>query len=166
MLPRRAGLIVAEPYGSVADWPLVSMLAADRGRRTLVWWVTRPSDDYLLVRERRLRDAAFALGGVEAMIAGPQVSSRVDGPAAFDWPHAMPEAAFDGSAAAEKLEIRISPNAGAADSAQANTTNPRMFVTPCGRPSVSCDASILGGGFHLLCIGSSVARQSVRTPNE
>jgi photosystem II stability/assembly factor-like uncharacterized protein len=99
--PRRAGLIVAEPYGSVANWPLVSMLAADRGRRTLLWWVTRPTDDYLLVRERRLRDAAFALGGVEAMIAGPQASSRVDGPMVFDWPRAMPAATFDGSATAD-----------------------------------------------------------------
>lgn len=94
--PRRAGLIVAEPYGSVGDWPLVSMLSADRGRRTLLWWITRPQDDYLLVRERRLRDAAFALGGVEALIAGPQASSRVDGLAGFAWPQAMPTAAFDG----------------------------------------------------------------------
>ena len=92
--PRRAGLIVAQPFGSVADWPLVSMLCGDRGQRTLLWWVTRPSNVPLVICERRLRDAAHLLGGVEAIIHGPLPSARVDAPAGFVASGPMPHAAF------------------------------------------------------------------------
>lgn len=89
--PRRAGLVVAEPFGSVGDWPLVSMLSADRGHRTLLWWLTRPAaTECLILRERRLRDAAWQLGGVEAMICGPLRSARRDGPTGFAAPRGMP----------------------------------------------------------------------------
>jgi photosystem II stability/assembly factor-like uncharacterized protein/LmbE family N-acetylglucosaminyl deacetylase len=105
--PRRAGLIVAEPFGSVGDWPLVSMLSADRGHRTLLWWLTRPgANECLILRERRLRDAAWQLGGVEAMICGPLRSARRDGPTGFAAPRGMPHgplAATDAGATAAML---------------------------------------------------------------
>lgn len=93
--PRRAALVVVEPYGSVGDWPLVSMLCADRGYRTLLWWATVPSGESLLVRERRLRDAAWALVGAEAMILGPERSARLDGPPGFGATAAMPRGRFE-----------------------------------------------------------------------
>ena len=92
--PRRAGLVVLQPFGSVADWTLVSMLCADRGHRTLIWWATRPRGVPLVVAERRLRDAAALLGGVEAVIHGPLPSARIDEPAGFAGPGPLPHAAF------------------------------------------------------------------------
>ena len=92
---RRAALLVVEPYGSVADWPLVSMLAGDRGHRTVLWWATAPADEPLLVCRRRLRDAAWALGGVEAMVLADRTSARVDGAPGFTVSGAMPHADGD-----------------------------------------------------------------------
>ena len=82
--PRRAALCVVAPYGSVADWPLVGMLAADRGYRSLLWTATQPLAEPLIVHERRLRDAAWTLAAAEAVVLPAAVSSRIDGPPGFD----------------------------------------------------------------------------------
>jgi len=81
--PRRAALCVVAPYGSIADWPLVGMLAADRGYRSLLWTATRPLAEPLIVHERRLRDAAWTLAAAEAVVLPAAVSSRIEGPPAF-----------------------------------------------------------------------------------
>ncbi|NIA21461.1 MAG: hypothetical protein GWP05_05725 [Anaerolineaceae bacterium] len=91
---RRAALCIVEPYGSVGDWPLVSMLSGDRGYRTLIWSATRPVGEPLVVAERRLRDAAWALGSAEAMILALDGSARIDGPPGFDPVGGMPHLAF------------------------------------------------------------------------
>ncbi|MBN2583508.1 MAG: hypothetical protein JXL80_10600 [Planctomycetes bacterium] len=103
--PRRAALCVIEPYGSVGDWPLVSMLSGDRGYRTVLWAATRPAGELLIVHERRLRDAAWALGGAEAMVLPFAVSSRVDGPPAFDVAETpLPHAPFEAPDATAMIE--------------------------------------------------------------
>ncbi len=92
--PRRAALIVFEPWGSVGDWPLVSMLCGDRGYRTILWSATMPADETVIESERKLRDAAAALDGCEALVLGDYRSARRDGPPGFLWPAALPHGRF------------------------------------------------------------------------
>ena len=102
---RRAAVCVIEPYGSVGDWPLVSMLSGDRGFRTLLWSATRPVGEPLLAAERRLRDAAWALGGAEAMILALDGSARIDGPPGFTVADAMPHIQFSPGDPARAIAI-------------------------------------------------------------
>jgi photosystem II stability/assembly factor-like uncharacterized protein len=94
--PRRAALWVTAPWNSAGDWPLVSMLCGDRGYRTLLWAVTNPSGEPLVVAERHLRDAAWALTGVEALVLARVGSTRIDAAPGFELPAAMPHGAFAG----------------------------------------------------------------------
>jgi photosystem II stability/assembly factor-like uncharacterized protein len=94
--PRRAGLIIFEPWGSVGDWPLVSMLCGDRGYRTLIWSATMPADESVIEAERKLRDAAEALDGSEAIVLGTERTARHDGSPGFVWPATLPHGEFAG----------------------------------------------------------------------